>query len=89
MTTPEQLYSICFAMVVSRCYWQTAKLHSLVLIQVRLFERKRAAAAAAVAEHDAGEAVVSSLQLTPDDLAAVWSNCSRFDRDKSGYLTGQ
>lgn len=61
---------------------------SVLVYQVRLFELKKAAAAAALADHAAGEAVLSGLVLDPAELAAIWNKCSKLDKDKSGYLTG-
>jgi hypothetical protein len=53
-----------------------------------LFERKKAAAAALLADAAAAQAVLSGLQLSPQDLAAMWGNCSKRDKDGSGFLTG-
>jgi hypothetical protein len=53
-----------------------------------LFERKRAAAAALLADQEAAQAVLSGLEISPQDLAALWGNCSKRDKDSSGYLTG-
>jgi hypothetical protein len=55
---------------------------------VHLFERKKAAAAALLADAAAAQAVLSGLQLSPQELAALWGNCSKRDKDGSGYLTG-
>jgi hypothetical protein len=57
-------------------------------LQVHLFERKKAAAAALLADAAAAQAVLSGLALSPQDLAALWGNCSKLDKDGSGYLTG-
>lgn len=57
--------------------------------QVHLFERKKAAAAALVAEHEAAQAVLSGLSLDPQDLVTLWSSCNKLDKDSSGCLTGK
>lgn len=57
--------------------------------KVHLFERKRAAAASVLADHAAAQAVLSGLQLRPEELAALWGNCSKRDKDGSGYLTAK
>jgi hypothetical protein len=72
-------------MLLSVCLSQTLP---CCCLQVHLFERKRAAAAALLADHAAAQAVLSGLELSPEDLAALWGNCSKRDKDGSGYLTG-
>lgn len=56
--------------------------------RAQLFVVRKAAAAAACAQQGAAQAVLTGLQLSQPQLLQLWSECSRLDRDRSGFLSG-
>jgi hypothetical protein len=56
--------------------------------RAQLFPVRKAAAASACAQQEAAQAVLAGLQLSQRQLLQLWSECSRLDRDRSGFLSG-
>lgn len=57
--------------------------------RAQLFAVRKAAAASACAQQEAAQTVVAGLQLSQRQLLQLWGECSRLDRDRSGFLSGQ
>lgn len=55
----------------------------------QLFAACKAASESASAQQKAAQAALTGLQLHQRELLQLWSECSRMDRDKSGYVTGR
>lgn len=52
------------------------------------FLGRRAAAVQACTQQQAAQVVLAGLQLGQTELQLLWRECSRLDRDRSGFLTG-
>lgn len=54
-----------------------------------MFAALKATSAAAAARQQEAQAVLSGLQLQQQELLQLWRECSKRDKDKSGFLTGE